>query len=227
MYQLSVIHRGCRLQLCTVHKCLIKEPVQDHICWYGQKYAFWYRYSPDVDILSATCAGTIPSALCNWRNLLGFTLTDQYVSGSIPSCVARLSSLKVLALARNYLDGTIPDSLDRLTSLETIMLASNRFRCNAPSLEKAHFETPFQGVWYPANELLSEQLATTKDVAPFTLWLAKQAPDTDNVCLIFTGNHWVGTSAAALLNKQAPNSVEHDILRKGDYGLFSGQVCSI
>lgn len=143
------------------------------------------------------------------------------MSGTIPICLAGLSRLTVLALAMNYFAGTIPDSFDQLSSLETIMLSSNRFRCNAPALRHAKFGNRYRGIWYPANVQLSERLAKTKDVAPFSLWLESKAPDADNVCLIFTGNHWVGTSASLLLSTGAPQSVEHDVLRKGEPHILS------
>ena len=138
------------------------------------------------------------------------------MSGTVPSCIGGLSRLTVLALAMNYFTGTIPTEFDQLSSLETIMLSSNRFRCNAPALGQAKFGDHYTGIWYPAQQLLSKHLTETKDVAPFTLWLLSKAPDVRNSCLIFTGNNWVGTSASLLLGTDAPNSVEHDVLRKGE-----------
>ncbi|KAK1557735.1 hypothetical protein Q3G72_030668 [Acer saccharum] len=69
--------------------------------------------------------GSIPSEICNLRNLVDLYLSDNKFYGSVPACLGDITSLRVLHLNSNNLTSTIPSSLWNLKDIVDLNLSYN------------------------------------------------------------------------------------------------------
>ncbi|KAK1548988.1 hypothetical protein Q3G72_008920 [Acer saccharum] len=76
--------------------------------------------------------GSIPSEICNLRNLGDLYLSDNKFFGSIPACLGDITSVRVLHLNSNNLTSTIPSSLWNLKDIVDLNLSNNSFVGHLP-----------------------------------------------------------------------------------------------
>ncbi|KAK4419917.1 Receptor protein-tyrosine kinase CEPR1 [Sesamum alatum] len=78
-------------------------------------------------------SGTIPSTMCELKNLVSINLFDNNISGDIPAGLYNCSSLERLRLSLNGLSGTIPAELFLMKSLRELHLDGNRLYGKIPT----------------------------------------------------------------------------------------------
>ncbi|OIT20904.1 mdis1-interacting receptor like kinase 1 [Nicotiana attenuata] len=76
--------------------------------------------------------GTIPSTICQLKNLTLIDLSNNNISGTIPASLKDCSKLQHLDLSNNYLRGQIPGELFRIDRLASLYLKGNMFSGEMP-----------------------------------------------------------------------------------------------
>ncbi|KAL0318368.1 UNVERIFIED_CONTAM: Receptor protein-tyrosine kinase CEPR1 [Sesamum angustifolium] len=98
---------------------------------------------PEVECVSGTVtalhlagkhiSGTIPSTICQLKNLVSINLFDNNISGNIPAGLYNCSSLERLHLSSNGLSSTIPGELFLMKKLRELYLNGNRLYGKIPT----------------------------------------------------------------------------------------------
>ncbi|XVF89147.1 hypothetical protein PTKIN_Ptkin19aG0106900 [Pterospermum kingtungense] len=74
---------------------------------------------------------SIPSTICDLKNLTVLDVYDNYIPGGFPP-LYNCSKLQYLDLSQNYFVGPIPDDIDRLSTLVHLDISGNNFSGNIP-----------------------------------------------------------------------------------------------
>ncbi|KAH7669470.1 Non-specific serine/threonine protein kinase protein [Dioscorea alata] len=69
--------------------------------------------------------GTVPSSMCQMRELAGLVLSKNKLTNKIPDCWLNSSALLVFDAGDNHLSGSIPDSLCQVPPLQSLHLGNN------------------------------------------------------------------------------------------------------
>ncbi|KAL2237052.1 receptor-like protein kinase 5 [Sesamum indicum] len=98
---------------------------------------------PEIECISGTVtalhlsgkdlSGTIPSTICQLKNLVSINLFDNNISGDVPAALYNCSSLERLRLSVNGLSGTIPGELFLMKKLRELHLDGNRLYGKIPT----------------------------------------------------------------------------------------------
>ncbi|KAG6662163.1 receptor-like protein kinase 5 [Carya illinoinensis] len=88
----------------------------------------------ELYLQSRNIYGTIPSFICNLKNLKAINISDNYFSSiEFPSALYNCSKLEDLDLSQNCFAGAIPDDIHRMAQLRNLNLGGNNFSGNIPS----------------------------------------------------------------------------------------------
>ena len=92
--------------------------------WIGIKWSGIVKLS----ITFGQVSGTLPSSLCEFKEINMIDLSYNSITGNIPECLCKLPSktLTTLSLSNNQLIGTIPDCFGNLHNLTFLSLDSNK-----------------------------------------------------------------------------------------------------
>ncbi|KAG6662161.1 receptor-like protein kinase 5 [Carya illinoinensis] len=110
------------------------------IPWNSSSHCNWLGIScfndsvTELYLQSKNIYGTIPSFICNLKNLKAINLSDNYFSSiEFPRALYNCSKLEGLDLSQNYFAGAIPDDIHCMAQLHNLNLGGNNFSGNIPS----------------------------------------------------------------------------------------------
>lgn len=87
-----------------------------------------------LEIINNTISKTIPTFICDLKNLSYIDLHRNFIPGSFPKSLYNCSNLKYLDLQENHLVGRIPDDINRLSPwLQVLNLSGNNFSGDIPA----------------------------------------------------------------------------------------------
>ncbi|CAI9782559.1 unnamed protein product [Fraxinus pennsylvanica] len=87
-----------------------------------------------LEIINNTISETIPTFICDLKNLSYIDLHENFIPGFFPKSLYNCSNLKYLDLQVNQLVGRIPDDINRLSPwLQVLNLSGNNFSGDIPA----------------------------------------------------------------------------------------------
>lgn len=86
-----------------------------------------------VDLSYNFIAGTLPSAVWQFKRLTSLALIDNVLEGTLPSEIGTLTQLLGLRLGDNFLSGTIPTEYGDLTLLTDLHIKNTFIEGSIPS----------------------------------------------------------------------------------------------
>ncbi|OMO58308.1 hypothetical protein COLO4_34736 [Corchorus olitorius] len=87
----------------------------------------------ELQLSNKTIGRTIPSFICDLKNLKLIDLNHNDFHGEFPTTVFNCSKLESLDLSQNYFVGSLPEDIDRLRQLQFLKLGSNNFSGQIPA----------------------------------------------------------------------------------------------
>ncbi|CAA3022103.1 receptor kinase 5 [Olea europaea subsp. europaea] len=107
-------------------------PSSDHCTW--PEITCTDGWVTKLEIINNTLGETIPTFICDLKNLSYIDLHLNFIPGSFPVVLYNCSNLEYLDLQQNYLVGRIPDDINRLSPrLQVLNLSGNNFTGDIPA----------------------------------------------------------------------------------------------